>query len=396
MQAVHNTAMTARRLFTVGLTLVTVTGTSALAQEKPAQTHDIAEARELIGQAEQIASKIDKSVRGAYLLSVAEAKAQAGDYEGARVMARALGTDEEKAAILQEIAVDQALKDGYDTASKTVGGIKAPERKVNALTAIAAAMVQKGRKKEATLFLSDSMDALDKIKDGAAAIPALYKIGKGLARAGEPTVTSKLAGLTKGDILAEQAGGALYAIAKAFNGDIAGAKKQLPKIVLEDYQMDALQAIAEVQVKSGDKAGAAVTWKQMIEVARSTAAVPLWLVNIATLQRDLGDSAAATATMRSALAVATKNADDTELGEVADGQAKLGDIENALKTLANVKVPFHQCDARGSIAFFKAKRGDVAAALEMNTPAQDPMVRVYVLLGAARGIVESLKPAVKP
>lgn len=387
-------------LWLAGLCLLSVPAgyLPATAQEATPKQHDKAEAKQLIAQAEQAAAKItEKELKIDAQEDVAVSKAMAGDYEGARLIARVLGTDESKAKILQQMAIAQAVGGDTSTGTATIGGIKAPADKIEAACAMCRELDKLGRKDEAALVIAQMMEkVLPKLPDDFSILSSAFLLGDGLARAGMPELASNFAASFKGNPLTEEIGNALVTIAKAFHNDINGAKQKYAGLHTDGYKLAALTAIVEVQVKSGDKTGAAESWKQLTQMAQSKPAPVSDLVRVASLQQELGDLPAARATVESAMEIALKEPMDDTLGPVATAQAKLGDVDGALKTLGRIKDSLAQAAVLYSIAEAKAKTGDVPGALALAAPNADPYTQTRVLLGASQGILKSLKTAEKP
>lgn len=397
MQRVRCAAVAARRLVGCLLAGAALALSPVAAQEAAPKKHDNAEARQLLAQAEQVAEKMtDREMQIAALENIGVAKALARDYEGARVIARRLGTDVSKEKILRDVAITQALAGDTDEGWKTVGGIRAAEGKVLTCFMMARELARAGRKKEALHVLDQAVDSiLPKVTPGFETMNAMLSLGGAYAIAGAPTVTSKFADLFKGDPRLVEISTAMLVIAKAYNHDLTGAKQKYAQLHTCESQIMALGAIVDVQVRSGDKPGVADTWKQMTEVVQTKPLKISRILGLVLVQEEAGDLAAARATIALALH-SVAGEDDSALSRIASLQADGGDVEGALKTLARIKSVTEQANARYAIASARAKAGDAAGALATAPPDADPWCQTQVLVGAARGILESLKPSGKP
>ncbi|MCW3056022.1 MAG: repeat-containing protein, partial [Chthonomonadales bacterium] len=373
-------------------------GLSTVALQTAApQKRDAAAARQKIVQAEQIAAKIpEKELRVQALEDVAMAKARASDYAGARLMARALGTDVSKAKILQKMAVQEVYDGDFDESVNIVGGIASPDAKIQAYMAIIDALLALKKGTAASTVMEYAQ--LVKVPDGADGFFDLLSMGWAFGRTGDPEKTSAMAtALKPGDPQQDEIKAALFTIAKAYNHDLAGAKAKFAGIHFGSIQLIVLEAMADAQLRSGDKAGAAETCKQAATLVLGAPIAPTGiLLHIAHIQYDNGDAAGAQVTLKTAIEAAVKKADETALGAIAAGKAEMGEVEAAVKMIAQIKKPGDQVAARKAIAAAKAKTGYVAGALAMAPPDADAFCQTEVLVGTAQGILESLKTPSKP
>lgn len=361
-------------------------------QEAAPQKHDNAEARQLLAQAEQAAEKIQsKEDKVKVLEDIARAKAHAGDYDGARLIARALGTNGSKAKILQEMAVQQALGGDVDLAIQTVGGIAGGGDKVHAYSEISEKLSEAHENASALSVLQRAVDVNN--VDDKDAIIALMRIGHAMAKAGIPEATSNMATKSKekGPIW-NDINATLLVVAKAYNHDMPGARAKFAVLHEPMFKALALYAMGEAQSSFGDKKGAAATYKELIPACQVAAQPEKMILEVAHLQHQNGDDADAEATIASLIETARTKGKDDLLGDIADLQARDGNLQGAQKTLALIKTPSALGVAWQGIAFAKAKAGDVPGALAVAPKDADPYGQSEVLLGAARGILEALKP----
>lgn len=359
--------------------------------------HDLAEAKRLIQQAEQTASQIaDKDSKVGALEDVARMKAMAGDFEGARLIARTLGTVDSKTVILRKMAIEQAKSGDYSTAIDTLGGIGTAVDKMLAYSALVEELMK--LKKADAAQESLSYAELIQMPTDERAIAFLFALGRIYAIAGSPEKTSALAASLK----VEGSGGSeikavLYTIAKAYNHDLNGARTKFAEIHDPLFRLTALEAIATVQLKAKDYAGAAITGKQLIELSQKTSISPLEeRITVAIMQSDNGDREGALATLRPALDEAQKKGQEETIGALAAVLSEIGDVEGAFKLIAPLKQMSDQVSARKAIATARAKTGDLTGALALAPADADALCRVEVLLGASEGILESLHPVPKP
>ncbi|MCW3053831.1 MAG: hypothetical protein JWN14_3001 [Chthonomonadales bacterium] len=390
-------AGTLNRALGAWLAVVALALSPVMAQEAPPKKHDEAEARQLLVQAEQIAAKMPiKQMQIVALENIGIGKALAHDYEGARVIARSLGTDVSKEKILRDIAITQALSGDTDEGVKTIGGIKAAEGKVMTCFMMARELAKQERKKEA-LFALDQITktALPKVAAGFEQMNAMLLLGQAYAMAGDPTTTSRFADFFKEQPQLAEIRNVMLAIGRAYDHDITGAKQKLALLHNSDTQVMALLGIVDVQLKAGDKAAAADTWKQLVEVAQSKPLKISRLFMVIEMQQEAGDFAAARTTIDIASKVAPAE-NEAVLSKIGSAQAASGDMDGALKTLMQIKNANEQSNIRYDIAITRAKAGDVPGALAIAPPEADVWGRTQVLIGAARGILRSLKPPAKP
>jgi len=370
---------------------------AASGQDASPKKHDNAEARMLIASAEQAAAKItEKKKKVDALEDVAKPKADAGDYEGARLIARALGTDESKSKILREMALQQMLGGDVTTGVQTITGIAAADDKMLAYGEVIDELIEENKSDAALEALGHAIDV--KLPDDTRAILPLLLLGRALAKIGKPEGASKLAsyinekGAPWDDIKAT-----ILAMAKAYNHNLAGARVKYAEIHIPIFKGLALETFADAQRKSGDKKGATATYKQWADlIQKALPSKTRELLDVAEAQHKNGDAAEVQATLDLALAAAHKEEDEELINLIAAKQAHTGDIEGALKTLATLKKTASQAIGKKSIAYTKAKTGDVPGALATAPADTDAYTQVEVLVGTANGILDSLKLAAKP
>lgn len=369
--------------------------TEAALQAAIAPRHDMAEARRLIRQAEQMVPMIsDKDFRRKALADVASAKAVSGDFEGAIQIAGKLGTSAAKSSTLRWIADEQAKQGDYSGAVETIGGIAGAAEKMQTYVDVLDTIV---RKKATALMWQVFWPAAQvKAPNDDSFISYLISLGQVYAIAGKPEETSALAASLKDPAWAEiQA--ALYTIAKAYNHDLTGARAKLAAVHHPNLRRVVLETIMIVQLQAGDYAAAAATGQQCIAVSQNSNTSPQEeRFNVALLQSDNGDRAGALATLRPVLEEAQKAGDERTIGAYAALLPELGDSEGALKLITPLKQPSDQVSARKAIAFFRAKTGDVPGALALAPADADAFCRLEILLGTAQGIAKSLQHTPNP
>lgn len=200
-----------------------------------------------------------------------------------------------------------------------------------------------------------------------------------------------------GDPKMDEVRATLFTVAKVYNHDLTGARAKFVGVHFGPLQIIALEAIMETQLKSGDKSGAAATCKQIIGIAQAAPNSPVGeIVSLARLQYNNGDSSGARTTIQTALDAALKKSDEPARGEIAVGQAEIGDIDGALQAMMQIKKPSDQASVRKAIACARAKSGDVAGALALAAADTDAYTKTEVLVGTAEGILASLQPTSKP
>lgn len=197
----------------------------------------------------------------------------------------------------------------------------------------------------------------------------------------EPSLTFTSSEYQQRDQLAE------IASVQATANDIAGARETADLIENKfAYQINlARTAIAEAQIKAGDRVGAQKTLTSAIQTAdliESAYHKRVSLSVIAEVQIKAGDMADAKNTLSSALKAAElieeAHLKSMAQSDIAELQTQSGDVPGALKTLVSaqdsanlIKDVSHKSIARSLIAEAQIKAGDLAGAKTSLTSAQN-------------------------
>jgi hypothetical protein len=178
-------------------------------------------------------------------------------------------------------------------------------------------------------------------------------------------------------------------------GDVAGAKATADFIKESSFERTlALASLARAQAKSGDNAAARATLREALSLASEVGPIPN-LINdnpvansnrvfreVALAQAETGDEPGALETIRS------RGSDDWKsevLAGVADIQARRDDFAGALVTARAILRADLAGEARNSIAARQARKGDTTPALEWASHLESPDQKAFALIGIAEG-----------
>ncbi|HUN09550.1 MAG TPA: NB-ARC domain-containing protein, partial [Aggregatilineales bacterium] len=235
--------------------------TLRFADERDWALSAIAEARAQAGQyeaAEGIARRIDQAdERASALMAIAEARAQAGQYEASQVVfseaediARGIESADERAWALRAIAEARAKTGQYEAAEGIARGIESAYERVWALSAIAEAQAQAGQYEASQAMLSEAEGIAREMERAYERARALRAIAEARAKTGQYEAAE---GIARG---IEETGAramALMAIAeaRAKTGQYEAAEGIARGIEESDMRAWALMAIAEARTQAG-------------------------------------------------------------------------------------------------------------------------------------------------
>ena len=261
--------------------------------EAQVKAGDIAGAQKTLAAAQQNADSMTKDYHYYHSAerAIAGVQVKAGDIAGAQKTADFIQDPLYKSFVLEDIAHAQAKAGDIAGAQKTAGLVPEKDRIVRAVAAIAQGQAEAGD-------ITGALKTADSIQDELFNGVALSSIAAVQAKAGDIVGGLKTAGSIQ---YAGCKSDALVAIAKAQAkaGDIVGALKTAGSIQDADRKSDALVAIAEAKMTARDIAGALNT----LEAAQKAAV----FISVDWVKARVGK-------------------------EIAEAQAKAGDITSAQKT----------------------------------------------------------------
>lgn len=388
-----------------------------------------------------------------FQVGIPTALARAGDVEGALAAAKAM--KQHAANELERIAVIRAqagdLHGAFQTADLIVDGYG----KARALAQVAGVQADQGK-------ANDAQETVAKITDPGAKAWALALIASAQSKAGQLAAAIKTAKAISDDAnLANLKAGPLsdIALAQAKTNDIDEALRTTALVEPDYYRADLLAQIADQRANARDVAGAKRFLKQAEETLGTGARTEVRgfaLEKIATVQMKLGDRETARKTFREALdatgimnkrlivAAQAKAGDEQEalqaarrlglvqgveyiavvqaesgdlkgalataesindlevrstaLAEVAAAQRAAGKVQDAKATYQKAIETAHSIVRRGvddpiaravySVAYYQAKSGDAHSALDWARKEQSNYARARALLGTAVGILD--------
>lgn len=354
--------------------------------------------------------------------SIAELQAKAGEVKRAVETASAIKNDYRKVRALLGIAKAQAKAGDQQGAQTTFG--KAIEtasslkNKHFALAGIAEARAEardvQGALNTSVLLPSNSMKA------EVLAVIAEAQVKAGDLKGARETIrtSAQLAGSSRKSAIFTS-----IAEAQAKTGDMAGALESaiatsglLIKVETADIQVaiqivstirdsfqraEALRAIALVQAKTGDRAGAKLTFEKAVESAVAMSDDDpiklLTLKEIAEIQEKAGEPADAKETVRHlfqiAIAIKDQGLRVWWIEEFAVSQAKEGDVKGALKVAKTYwddfeKLADGRIKGRGQtplerIAVALVEAGDLVSARQIASGVKNDIEKFQIITGIA-------------
>jgi hypothetical protein len=329
--------------------------------DRPAARKALAQAFDL---AKDTASLPDRSRA---LTAIAGAQVKVGDLAGALRTADALD-DRWKATVLGAIASAQAGAGDVAGALRTAGAIGPPEARANALLAVAVAQGKAGDGAAARATLQDVRRLADALpKDSAVR-------GRGPA--------GRSPGAPRQSQLRER-----LAIAQVRLGDVSGARQTAAAIDSELEKARALLEIGTAQTAAGKRAEALQTLRDAARAAQHAGGADgpggaATLRQIAEQQAKAGDIPEA---LRTTASIPTDQERDTARAEIMPAQAAAGDVKGALASLALVKDGSWKGYALEELARAQVRAGDERGALALAAGQASPYLKARVLVGMARG-----------
>ncbi|HLJ97991.1 MAG TPA: sigma-70 family RNA polymerase sigma factor [Gemmataceae bacterium] len=306
------------------------------------------------------------------LCAIAAAYARVGDVQGALRLANELDASD-KLVALRKIAIAQARIGDIAGALRTGKVFAGAESRANLLDAVAVAQAKAGDRAAAETTLQEVRQIAEKLRNGlpgramgrSAALRVQEELARTQVRMGDlPSALQTAAGIDsdyeKASALVE------IGIAQAAAGQPANAKQTL---------RDAARAAEKVIPGTG---GDTPTGRSgPLESAKAAT-----LRQIAWQQAKLGDIQEALRTVES---IPTEMERDTALGEIVPARAEAGDVKGALETLQKLKDIDWKAYALENLVNVQVKAGDEPGALALAADQQSPVLKVHALLGVIMG-----------
>jgi tetratricopeptide (TPR) repeat protein len=325
-----------------------------------------------------------KSNQHQYLPDLAAAQAEIGDLEGALQAVESLGTW--KPFGLQAIAIAQARAGDTTGALKTAQGIQQQEPRARALLAVAGALAKAGDRAAARPVLEEVLRIVDALQKENAARPGLALESGHVAQVGELQAGIALIQLRLGD--ARTARRTAFAIQSGHERarallEIGVAEAAAGKRAEAREVLSLAAAVAE-SIRPSESPGLA--WADesaKAAILRShESAKAATLRVIAEQQAKVGDVSEALRTVES---IGTDQERETALGLIVPSQAAAGDVKGALRTLAKIKEGWWKTSALEGLVQAQVQAGDERGALAVVAEQTSPALKVSALLGMAKG-----------
>jgi tetratricopeptide (TPR) repeat protein len=250
-----------------------------------------------------------------------------------------------KDARLSYFAIAQARCGLLQEALQTTESIQTPWTIAYTLASIAAVQAEEGDPAEARKLFQKAVDAANKIKDRWPRDRTLLSIVEKCIEKDKPNIGLQIARSIESDNIREEA---LFKIVEWYTkqGEIEQGKQVRNEIKIDHWQRQTNKSIIYVMTQSGNFSSA-------FEIA--------------------------------------KTMDGPEEGEVMnkliEGQIKAGDFPGAILTAQIWHTSGYTDRALGLVATAQAKAGDLDGALALGSNEKEPLRKVYIWLGAAKGLL---------
>ena len=323
---------------------------------------------EFLSEALTIARSIEHAPDGAGTLSgIAEAQADAGDFEGALASARTIKDANTRASALGAIAEAQADAGDFNGALTSARSIVYAFPRTRTLGAIAEAQARADD-------FEGALASARSIEDADVTAKTLHAVAEAQANAGDfegalavaPAIESAYQRATTLGAIAE---------AQARAGEFEGALTSARSIDRTYTRTGTLHVIAEAQARAGNARGAADAFTEALVSARSIEdPTPRanTLGNIARAMARAGEFEGALAIARDIENMRVWDEQQQEmydgnfrsrtLGAIAETQARAGDFNGALAVARSIDDAFDRVRTLGAIAEAQARAGNAQAA----------------------------------
>lgn len=249
---------------------------------------------------------------------------------------------------MRTVAIALADSGNLGRAMDIALGIRDNSLRAGALLPIGAAQSRAGDRQSAVNTFKQADEAIRGIQDTLAQALAIVQLAKAQAQGKDTEAAFSTAERLH---QADSSSGPFYASAlreisleQAHLGDRGGASHTAERIETLGGKLAALEDIASLQLKTGDRSGALITCQEelrLIPGKSESAEIVSRIPKIALVQADAGDPGAAAKSLERAFAMATAVKDAggqiSIFADVAVAQAQMGDIEAAMRT--NSRVP---------------------------------------------------------
>jgi RNA polymerase sigma factor (sigma-70 family) len=319
-----------------------------------------------------------------YLPALAAAQVEVGDLEGALQTVEPLGTW--KRIGLRAIAVAQARTGDTTGALKTARDIQQQQLRAEALLAVAGALAKAGDRAAARPVLEEVLRLVDAMQKGDATRPGAALESGRAAQIGQLQGRIALTQFRLGDAttarrtaFAIQSGHErAWALLEIGIAEAAAGKRAEAREVLS-----LAAAVAESVRPSEDPSLAWADESAKAAILRGhESAKAATLRVIAEQQAKVGDVSEALRTVES---IATDQERETALGLIVPLQAAAGDVKEALRTLARIKDGSWKASALEGLVQAQVRAGDERGALAVVAEQTSPALKVSALLGMAKG-----------
>jgi tetratricopeptide (TPR) repeat protein len=334
----------------------------------------------------------DNSWKAGALGEIAGTQARFRDVPGAFETVGMIAEDRWKQKALRHIAVAQAEDRDVKGALQTVALIRSNGyENTLALLGIAEAQAKAGDQAGAITALQQAIESAVTIRDNLQAL-ALVHVAHVQRKIGEEDAARETLqkALKTSAIQDEVSRAALLkdiAVAQAMTQDIAQALKTaatIPEVAAvpaqPHFKLQALEAIAKVQVEVGDERGLSET----VAMVQGESEKAFILRGIAKARAEVGDIGGA---LNTAQAIKTELRKANALAGIAIAQLKSGDLRGALLTSLTIREGGRDAFILRNVVKAHAKRGDMDDYTVWFIDQCPPALRLNALLGWAEGIL---------
>jgi tetratricopeptide (TPR) repeat protein len=342
----------------------------------------------------------EAALKATALTVIGQTQADVSDLDGALQTAHAIPSESRRDVLLRRIACSAAQKGNVRAVEKVLRQIVGQAQRDIGTVCLVAALVSQNQ-------LEKAADLVQQIPDPTQKAAAALELAIGYAARGDMSQTQALIrqaaarGAVKPDVIGAGMKRIVAALVRSGHFGLAEAfTEKLPDPAIASV---AFETIGAVYCKATKRADAQRMFEEALQAAQS---MPdpyqrsHQMLDVAMAQAKCGDARSATDTTTAAVAAARNippagGTDVLGLIEIATSQARLGDPKKAegifeLARAAATRYPeeSYRADLLGEVAEAEARFGDIDTAVK-TAGAQNPrIVRAMMLLGAAKGLLE--------
>lgn len=271
-----------------------------------------------------------------------------------RAAKRLLLAQEETSSLRSLTEAEQEIASLMHAALNGARSFADPYERAHALTSIAEAQTKAGDRNPALSTIAEALSAARRVREG-------------------PWRASVLATIAQAQIQVGDAEGAIWSISEA--------QTAASGLSDADDRASALTEIAKVQIEAGDIRSAADSISEALSAARNSLLPDFILLDVASLQAQIGNVQGALATSR---LIGLTGLRELALDRIARSQAQDGDIRGALSTTWSIRDAKIRSIALSSIVEAQVEAGNIEDAISTVGSIEDTHLHVLGLSYVAK------------